>query len=171
MKPAPRLPKAVYAVNMVPVVAVAIIVYAANSMTKDTRAVLRSRRGEEGSLFSFIAVAVRPAVSEALDRTERCVLVLRVVWVVAVLCEERALAIDSGTTGPWAGEVGVAGCTEVVYGTSGSSSTSTTGGSGVARVGGLESWMGGDAFLNKEITADKPRQHKQLEMDGLSHLG
>ena len=74
---------------------------------------------------------------------------------VAALCEERTLAIDSGTIDPWAGEVGVAGCDEGLFGTSGSSSTSTTGGSGVTRVDGLESWMGGDAFLNKEITADK----------------
>ena len=60
---------AVYTVNMVPVVAVAIIVYATNSIAKDTRAVLRSRRGEDGSLFPVAAVAVRPAAS-ALDRAD-----------------------------------------------------------------------------------------------------
>lgn len=38
---------------MIPVFAVAIIVYEANSMTKDTRAILRSKRGEE-SLFPAI---------------------------------------------------------------------------------------------------------------------
>ena len=70
MKPAARLPKTVYAVNRVPVFAVAIIAYAVSSMTKDTRAVLRSRRGEEGSLFSFIAMGVFPEASEALDRAE-----------------------------------------------------------------------------------------------------
>jgi hypothetical protein len=45
----------VYAVNIVPVVAVPISAYDANSMTKETRAVLRSRRGEEVSLVSVFA--------------------------------------------------------------------------------------------------------------------
>jgi hypothetical protein len=73
--------------------------------------VLRSRRGEEGSLFSFIVAAVRLVALDVLDRTEPCARVLRIVWVVAALCEERTLAIDSGMIDPWAGEVGVAGCT------------------------------------------------------------
>ena len=59
----------VYTVNMVPVFAVAIIVYEASSRNKDTRAVFKSRRGEEGSLLSLVAVAFRPAAS-ALDRAE-----------------------------------------------------------------------------------------------------
>ena len=78
MKPAARLPKAVYAVNSVPVFAVAISVYEASSMTKEIRAVLRSRRGEEGSLFSFNAIGVLPLAS-AFDRTERLVRVVRFV--------------------------------------------------------------------------------------------
>ena len=99
VKPAARLPRTVYAVNMVPVFAVAISVYEVNSITKDIRAVLRSRRGEEGSLFSFIAMVVRP-VESALDRAERRECVLRLVRLVAALCEERTLAMGSETAGP-----------------------------------------------------------------------
>lgn len=152
---------------MVPVFAVAIIVYAVNSMTKDTRAVLRSRRGEEGSLFSFIATALWPLASETLDRAEWSVRAVRLVRVVAVLCEERTLPRGSGTAGLWGGEVsGVCRFGESNP-ASGSSSTSTKGGSGVVRVDGLESWMGGDAFLlNKDITADEPRQRRPLEIRG-----
>lgn len=59
----------VYTVNMVPVLAIAIIVYEVNSRNRDTRAVFKSRRGEEGSLFWFVAVAFRPAAS-MLERAE-----------------------------------------------------------------------------------------------------
>lgn len=70
MKPAARLPRTVYAVNRVPVFAVAIIAYAVSSMNKDTRAVLRSKRGEDGSLFSFVAMGFFTEASEASDRAE-----------------------------------------------------------------------------------------------------
>ena len=47
-------------------------------------------------------------------------------------------------------------CEERSYGASGSSAT---GGRGVVRVDGLESWMGEDSlFLNKEIMTDKTHQ-------------
>lgn len=59
--PAARLSKTVYIVNIVPVFAVAINVYAVNSMINETRAVLRSRRGEVASLFSAFAVVFPPA--------------------------------------------------------------------------------------------------------------
>ena len=119
----------VYTVNIVPVAADAINIYEVNSRTKDIRAVLRSRRGEPGSFFSFTAVADRPAVP-ALDRIDGCACTLRLVCVVTALCEERAA--------------------------SGSSSTSAARGRGALPSDGLERWMGGDVFLlNRYITADK----------------
>ena len=48
----------VYIVNKVPVFAVAIIEYEVKSMTKETLAVLRSRRGEELSFPSAIVEVV-----------------------------------------------------------------------------------------------------------------
>jgi len=67
--------------------------------------------------------------------------------------------MDSGAAGPWVGEGSIAGWTGGSWRTSRSSSTSATGGSGVGRVDGLKSCMGGGAFfLNKEITADKQLQ-------------
>jgi hypothetical protein len=45
-------------VNKVPVFAVAIIEYEVKSMTNETLAVLRSRRGEEVSLLSAIDAVV-----------------------------------------------------------------------------------------------------------------
>lgn len=111
MKPDPRLPRTVYTVNIVPVFAVAIIVYAISSTTKDTRAELRSRRAEERSLFSFISKTDRPVALDVLDRVERWVWVVRFVWVVAVLCEERSLVMSSGT----AGGVGVTSWTGGLY--------------------------------------------------------
>lgn len=155
----------VYTVNIVPVFAVASIVYAVSSMTKHTRAELRSRRGEEGSLFSLIAMAVRPLALEMLDRAERCV------RVVAVLCEERSLVIGSGAACLRVGRVDVTGRTGGWLGASGSSSTSVTRRSGVVRIDGLESWMGCDTFLNREITADRLRQCRPLWIKGWDHLG
>ena len=67
--PAPRQPKAVYTVNIVPVFALAISVYEINSITRDTRAVLRSRQGEEVPSFSTIVRVVRPA-APVLGRAE-----------------------------------------------------------------------------------------------------
>jgi len=92
--------------------------------------------------------------------------------VVAVLWEERALVMGSATAGPWVGEAAVGGWTEGLWGTPGSSSTSATGGRGVVRVDGLESWMGGDAFLlNKEMMAYKRCQCRSLGMKGSGYLG
>ena len=88
----------VYTVNMVPVSAVAIIVYEINSRSRDTRAAFKSRKGEEGSLFWFVAATFRPAAS-TLDRAEWRVCMLRFVWEVAVLCEETAFAMGSGVDG------------------------------------------------------------------------
>lgn len=66
-----------YTVNSVPVLAVAIIEYPANAITKETRTVLRSRRGEEVLLLSAV------------------------VRVVVVLCGEVPLAEEvSGTADP-----------------------------------------------------------------------
>lgn len=61
-----------YIVNNVPVFAVVIIRYEVNSMTKEARAVLRSRRGDEVSLLSAVAVAVR-GVAAGFGRAEGCV--------------------------------------------------------------------------------------------------
>lgn len=58
MYPAERLPNMVYIVNRVPVFAVAINEYEVKSMTKETLAVLRSRRGEVVSLLLVIVEAV-----------------------------------------------------------------------------------------------------------------
>ena len=61
----------VYIVNNVPVFAVAIIEYEVNSKTRETRAVLRSKRGEE---VSFVRV-----VASAFGRVEECPSVVSVV--------------------------------------------------------------------------------------------
>jgi len=74
--------------------------------------------------------------------------------------------MDSATAGPRVGEATMAGCIERSWGASGSSSTSATGGRGVVRVDGLESWIGGDAFLlNKEIIAGKRCQCRSLGIE------
>lgn len=76
--------------------------------------------------------------------------------------------MSSGT----AGGVGVTSWTEGLYCASGSSSAPSTGGSGVVRVDGLESWIGGDTFfLNKEIIAGELRQHQLLGRMKQGHLG
>ena len=124
VNPAARLPKAVYAVNIVPVFAVAINVYEINSMTRDTRAVLRSRRGEEEFLFSTVVMVIRPVAS--------------------VFGRAEARSADSGVD-----DINVASCIGVPSG------SSTTGGRGLGRVDGVESRMGGDTLLNREITADQ----------------
>jgi len=71
--------------------------------------------------------------------------------------------MDSGLVG----EIAVADWTEWLWGSSGSSLTSATGGRGVVRVDGVESWMGGDALLlNKDIMADKRCQYRSSGMNG-----
>ena len=80
--------------------------------------------------------------------------------------------MDSATAGPCVGEAAVVGWIEGLWGTSGSSSTSATGGRGGVRVDGLESWIGGDAFLlNKEIITDKRISADSLGIKGSIYPG
>lgn len=129
-----------YTVNIVPVLAKAIIVYEVNSTTRDTLAVLRSRRGEEGSSFLTVIIEVRPR-APAFGRAEGYVLAVPPVPAAAILCGEVALECEVDEAGPTRG----------LCGTSGSS---VAGGRG-----GVESWTGDvNLLLNKEIIAGQRGQ-------------